>query len=142
MTDHEISMSPEQTEQIGRRLAETCRGHVLLLIGELGAGKTALIRGLARALGYSGNVTSPTFAIVNDYRADGQTVLYHFDIYRLDEDGLFDLGWDDYLATGVTIAVEWADNAPALMPADAIRIELDGCGDEPRTITVTLPETR
>ncbi len=140
MTRREISTSPEQTEELGRQLAETCRGRVLLLNGGLGAGKTALIRGLARALGYAGNVTSPTFAIVNDYRADGQTVLYHFDIYRLDEDGLFDLGWDDYLATGVTVAVEWADNATELMPPDAIRIELDGCGDEPRTITVTTPE--
>lgn len=141
MTKREISTSPEQTEEIGRRLAEPCRGRVLLLNGGLGAGKTALIRGLARALGYAGSVTSPTFAIVNDYRADGQTVLYHFDIYRLDEDGLFDLGWDDYLATGVTIAVEWADNAPELMPPDAIRIELDGSGDEPRTIAVTMPES-
>lgn len=137
MTYREISTSPEQTEAIGRRLAETCRGRVVTLNGGLGAGKTALIRGLARALGYDGIVTSPTFSIVNDYRADGRTVLYHFDIYRLDEEGLIDIGWDDYLAEGATIAVEWAENAAALMPDDAVAIAISGSGEEPREIRVT-----
>ena len=99
MADTVISRSPEQTEQVGARLAGICTGgRVLALTGDLGAGKTALVRGLARALGYQGAVTSPTFAIVNDYRAGGKTVLYHFDIYRLDAGGLDDIGWDDYLA--------------------------------------------
>lgn len=137
MTYREISASPEQTEAIGQRLAETCRGRVVTLNGGLGAGKTALIRGLARALGYDGIVTSPTFSIVNDYRADGRTVLYHFDIYRLDEEGLIDIGWDDYLAEGATIAVEWAENASALMPDDAVSITISGSGEEPREIQVT-----
>lgn len=137
MTYREISTSPKQTEAIGRRLAETCRGRVVTLNGGLGAGKTALIRGLAHALGYDGIVTSPTFSIVNDYRADGRTVLYHFDIYRLDEEGLIDIGWDDYLAEGATIAVEWAENAPALMPDDAVVIAIRGSGEEPREILVT-----
>ena len=137
MTYREISASPEQTEAIGQRLAETCRGRFVTLNGGLGAGKTALIRGLARALGYDGIVTSPTFSIVNDYRADGRTVLYHFDIYRLDEEGLIDIGWDDYLAEGATIAVEWAENASALMPDDAVSIAISGSGEEPREIQVT-----
>ena len=109
------------------------------LYGDLGAGKTALIRGIARALGYEGNVTSPTFAIVNDYRAGGRTVLYHMDIYRLDADGLDDIGWEDYLAAGVPIAVEWAENAEELMPADAIRVHISGSGEEPRMISVNIP---
>ncbi len=135
-----ISHSPQETEDIGVKLAESCSGgRVISLVGDLGAGKTALIRGIARALGYEGNVTSPTFAIVNDYRADGRTVLYHMDIYRLDADGLDDIGWEDYLAAGVPIAVEWAENAEELMPADAIRVHISGSGEEPRMISVNIP---
>ena len=127
----EISHSPQETEQIGMRLAEACTGgRVIALVGDLGAGKTALIRGIARALGYTGNVTSPTFAIVNDYRAGGKTVLYHMDIYRIDADGLDDIGWEDYLASDAPIAVEWAENAEELMPADTIR-----CGQIPSIST-------
>ena len=140
MADTVISRSPEQTEQVGARLAEICAGgRVLALTGDLGAGKTALVRGLARALGYQGAVTSPTFAIVNDYRAGGKTVLYHFDIYRLDAGGLDDIGWDDYLAEGVPVAVEWAENAAALLPDDAVRVHMSGSGEEPREISITGP---
>lgn len=140
MADTVISRSPEQTEQVGARLAEICTGgRVLALTGDLGAGKTALVRGLARALGYQGAVTSPTFAIVNDYRAGGKTVLYHFDIYRLDAGGLDDIGWDDYLAEGVPVAVEWAENAAALLPDDAVRVYMSGSGEEPREISITVP---
>ena len=140
MTYTVISRSPEQTERVGSSLAAACRGgRVLALSGGLGAGKTAFIRGLARALGYTGAVTSPTFSIVNEYRQDGRAVLYHFDIYRLDADGLDDIGWDDYLAEGVPVAVEWAENAAALLSEDAVRVHMSGSGGEPREITVTIP---
>ena len=131
------SRSPEETERVGEDLAARFRGRVLAITGDLGAGKTALIRGLARGLGYTGQVTSPTFAIVNDYRVGGVTVLYHFDIYRLDADGLYDIGWDDYLAGNVTTAVEWAENAEELMPGDAVRVHLTGSGDDVREIRLT-----
>ena len=102
-----------------------------------GAGKTALVRGLARALGYQGAVTSPTFAIVNDYRAGGKTVLYNFDIYRLDAGGLDDIGWDDYLARGGVCAVEWSENVEDALQ-DAIRVTIEKDADEPDARHITI----
>ena len=101
-----LSHSPEETERIGEMLGRQLHsGTVLALRGGLGMGKTAFTRGLARGLGCTGRVTSPTFTIVNEY--DGTTPLFHFDMYRLDsEDDLFDIGWDDYLARGGVCAVE------------------------------------
>ena len=103
-----LSHSPEETEHIGEMLGRQLHGGtVLALRGGLGMGKTAFTRGLARGLGYTGRVTSPTFTIVNEY--DGATPLFHFDMYRLDsEDDLFDIGWDDYLTRGGVCAVEWS----------------------------------
>lgn len=135
-----VSHSPEQTESVGEALAaELLAGGapiVVALYGGLGAGKTAFVRGFARGLGYSGRVQSPTFAIVNEYRSGGRTILCHFDVYRLTADGLADIGWDDYLASGVPIAVEWADNAEAELPLGCVRVAISGSGDEPRVITI------
>ncbi len=103
------SHSEQETEALGRRLAQTLRpGDVIALDGDLGAGKTAFTRGLAAGLGYPGRVTSPTFTIVNEYDG-GRLSLFHFDLYRLTSpEELFDIGWEDYLDRGGVCCVEWS----------------------------------
>ncbi len=101
--------SEQETEALAEKLGRSLRaGEVLALDGDLGAGKTAFTRGLARGLGYPGRVQSPTFTIVNEYLG-GRLPLFHFDLYRLSSpDELFDIGWEDYLDRGGVCCVEWA----------------------------------
>ena len=105
-----ISNSPAETEALGEALAaRLTAGTVVAFTGDLGAGKTAFTRGLARGLGVPDRVTSPTFTIVNEYEG-GRLPLFHFDMYRLgSSDELFDIGWEDYLARGGVCAVEWSE---------------------------------
>lgn len=131
--------SPSETEALGAALAKQLRpGDVLAFCGDLGAGKTAFTRGLARGLGITAPVTSPTFTIVNEY-LHGRLPLFHFDLYRLpNADAVYDIGWDDYLDRGGVCAVEWSENAPQLM-VNAIKIVIrrtEG-GDDCREITIT-----
>lgn len=138
-----LSHSPEETERIGEMLGRQLHGGtVLALRGGLGMGKTAFTRGLARGLGCTGRVTSPTFTIVNEY--DGTTPLFHFDMYRLDsEDDLFDIGWDDYLARGGVCAVEWSERVTDALPEDTLWVDIArGSGENDRIITITGGETR
>ena len=131
-----ITKSPEQTELLGKKLAELLRpGDVIAYYGDLGAGKTAFTRGLAAGLGIREAVTSPTYTIVNEYLS-GRMPLFHFDMYRLSSsDELFDIGWEDYLARGGVCAVEWSENvADAMQGAISVRIGRDS--DEQRTITI------
>ena len=113
-----ITHSPEQTEQAGADFAKTLKpGDVVTLDGDLGAGKTAFARGVLRGLGYPGRVTSPTFAIANEYSAPDGTVV-HFDLYRiLDEEALFELGFEEYLDGTRILLIEWSENAGGLLPA-------------------------
>ena len=99
-------------------------------------GKTAFTRGLARGLGYTGRVTSPTFTIVNEYLGD--MPLFHFDMYRLGSaDELFDIGWEDYLARGGVCAVEWSENVADALPEDTVFVEIaPGEGENDRIITI------
>lgn len=131
--------SPEQTEALGQRLGESLSGgSVVAFRGGLGMGKTAFTRGLARGLGYTGRVTSPTFTIVNEYR--GNIPLFHFDMYRLDSaDALFDIGWEDYLDRGGVCAVEWSENVADAMPEGTVYVTVERApgGENARTITVT-----
>ena len=131
-----ITTSPEQTEALGERLGERLHGgEVIAFRGELGAGKTAFTRGLARGLGISVRVTSPTYTIVNEY-GGGRLPLFHFDMYRLhDADDLFDIGWEDYLERGGVCAVEWSENVAEAMDG-AITVTLEKCADDTRCITV------
>ena len=125
------------TVALGRKLAPLLApGMVVLLDGDLGAGKTAFTRGLAAGLGCKGRVTSPTFTIVNEY--DGPTPLFHFDMYRLgSEDELFDIGWEDYLERGGVCVVEWSENVADALPSDAIIVSIArGEKDNERIITV------
>ena len=116
--------SADETQALGQKLASRLApGDVIAYFGDLGAGKTAFTRGLARGLGCRGRVTSPTFTIVNEY--DGPTPLFHFDMYRLaDADALFDIGWEDYLDRGGVCAVEWSENVREALPPDAITVTI------------------
>lgn len=134
-----VSATPEETEAAGARLAvQLAAGDVVALTGELGAGKTRFTQGLARALGVTGRVVSPTFVLVNEYR--GRLAVHHVDAYRTGSlTELLDLGLEEmFSGDGVTV-VEWADKLTPLLPPHAIHVHIEGVGDEPRTITVTRP---
>ena len=130
-----LTHGPEETEALGEKLAgKLCPGDVIAYYGDLGAGKTAFTRGLARGLGIEAPVTSPTFTIVNEY--SGPTPLFHFDMYRLeDEEALFDIGWEDYLERGGVCAVEWSENVEEALEG-AIRVRICRLNDTDREITV------
>ena len=133
-----VTNSEEETEALGARLAEQLGpGAVVAFTGDLGAGKTAFTRGLARGLGIPDRVTSPTFTIVNEYEG-GRLPLFHFDMYRLaSSDELFDIGWEDYLARGGVCAVEWSENVAEAIEDDAIRVSIvRGDGDDDRVIDI------
>ena len=119
-----LSHSPEETEQLGEQLGRTLRpGSVVAYRGDLGMGKTAFTRGLARGLGCTCRVTSPTFTIVNEY--SGALPLFHFDMYRLDSsDELFDIGWEDYLSRGGVCAVEWSERVEDALPDDTLWVSI------------------
>ena len=136
------TQSAEETEALGARLAERLQpGDVVALTGELGAGKTCFTQGVARGLGVRGRAVSPTFVLVNEYR--GRLPVHHVDAYRTESlTELLDLGLDEMLSgDGVTI-VEWADKLEPLLPPRAIRVHIEGVGDEPRCITIRDPATR
>ena len=119
-----LSHSEQETEELGAALAGRLKaGDVVAYRGDLGAGKTAFTRGLARGLGCHGRVTSPTFTIVNEY--EGPTPLFHFDLYRLGgEEELWDIGWEDYLARNGVCAVEWSEIAPGALPENTVYVTL------------------
>ena len=133
-----VSNSEGETEDLGLRLGRRLGpGAVVAYTGDLGAGKTAFTRGLARGLDISERVTSPTFTIVNEYEG-GRLPLFHFDLYRLgSSDELFDIGWEDYLSRGGVCAVEWSENVADALEEDAIRVDLRrGESDGQRIITI------
>lgn len=133
-----VTNSEVETEALGVRLADELKaGAVIAFTGDLGAGKTAFTRGLARGLGVKSRVTSPTFTIVNEYEG-GRLPLFHFDMYRLgSSDELFDIGWEDYLNRGGVCAVEWSENVSDALEEDAISVEIcRGESDNQRIITI------
>ena len=126
----------EETEALGEALGQRLLGgEVIAYRGDLGAGKTAFTRGLARGLGISMRVTSPTYTIVNEYLG-GRLPLFHFDMYRLgSSDELFDIGWEDYLIRGGVCAVEWSENVADALE-DAITVCIEKTGENSRRITL------
>ena len=131
-----ISSNEEETvlegEKLGKMLAP---GAVVALRGELGAGKTAFTRGIAKGLGVSGSVDSPTFTIVNEY--PGDIPLFHFDMYRLaNENELFDIGWDDYLERGGVCVVEWSEKVPGAFPPETVVVNIDNPGGDTRRLEI------
>ena len=131
-----LTYSPEETEAVGAALGKILNpGAVLAYRGDLGAGKTAFTRGLARGLGYREPVTSPTYTIVNEYLG-GRLPLFHFDMYRLaSSDDLWDIGWEDYLERGGVCAVEWSENVDDAME-NAIYVTIYKTGEESRRIVI------
>ena len=132
-----ITCSPEETEKLGMVLGKVLQpGTVLAYRGDLGAGKTAFTRGIAKGLGAQESVTSPTYTIVNEYLT-GRVPLFHFDMYRLrSADDLFDIGWEDYLDRGGICAVEWSENVQEALD-DAVIVAIEKTGEESRRITIT-----
>lgn len=135
--------SPKETENLAFKLAEKIPyGKVVAMFGDLGAGKTAFTRGFTKGMGISCDVSSPTFALVNEYRSTDKT-LYHFDMYRISGwDDLYSTGYFDYLDEGASLIIEWSENIEAVLPDDCIRITIRKTDDEnERIIEVIGVET-
>ena len=131
-----ITNSPAETEFVGAALGKILKpGAILAYRGDLGAGKTAFTRGLAKGLDCTDMVTSPTYTIVNEYLS-GRLPLFHFDMYRLgSSDDLWDIGWEDYLERGGVCAVEWSENVEDALEG-AISVTIEKLGEESRRITI------
>lgn len=131
------SHSPEDTQHIGRELGKLARpGDVILLVGNLGAGKTCLTQGIAWGLDVTGYARSPSFVLMNEYQ--GRLPMYHIDLYRLENAAeIADLGLDDYLYGRGLCVVEWADRAPDLLPPQHLMIKISLLGDAERRLELT-----
>lgn len=129
--------SAEQTKKVAEGIAEKLNGgEVIAMKGDLGAGKTCFVSGLAAALGFSGEVTSPTFAIINEYLG-GRLNVYHFDMYRVTSwEDLYSTGYFEYLEAGGVVAVEWSENIEAALPEQYITVEILKNADGGREINV------
>ncbi len=135
-----LSHSPAETVEIGKQIAQSLSpGTVLALEGDLGMGKTCLTAGIAAGLGYPGDVNSPTFALVNEYRG-GRLPLFHFDMYRVDSwEDLYSTGYFDYLEQDGVLAVEWSENIAAALPDDTVTVTIRRVDDTTRVIEVKSP---
>ena len=139
-----ISSSPEETEAAGASLAEILIGspelpRFIAMYGDLGSGKTAFTRGFASVASPASAVRSPTFTIVNEYRA-GNTPVFHFDMYRIgDEDELYSIGFYDYLSKGFCLC-EWSENIEGEIPADAIYVTISRMAGDENTRSIKIEE--
>ena len=131
-----ITENEHETEKLGAEFARTLPGGtVVAMYGDLGAGKTAFVRGMARGMGLECRVSSPTFTIVNEYL--GERELIHFDMYRLsDADELFDIGWEDYLSRGAVCAVEWSEKVEDAFFGDEVVVRIEKLDDTGRKISI------
>jgi len=128
--------SPRETEEVGAAFAkELSSGAVVALYGDLGMGKTAFVRGMARGLGLDAQVSSPTFALVNEY--GGDPPLVHFDMYRVSGwEDLYSTGFFDYIDAGCILAVEWSERIEGALPPDAIKVRISATGEASRRIEI------
>ena len=136
MSEEILTQGEDETSNVGERLARTLRpGDVVLLYGELGAGKTAFVRGLARGLGADPeDVSSPTFTLIQEYA--GRIPLYHVDLYRLEPQEIPDLGLDDLMLGDGVVAIEWADRWPA-RPRASAEVTIEHRGGDARAVQIT-----
>lgn len=136
-----ISNSPDCTKKIAADLAATLNGgEVIAFYGDLGMGKTCFATGLAEGLGFKGEVSSPTFAIINEY-SGGRLDLYHFDMYRVTGwDDLYSTGYFEYMESGGVLAVEWSENIESALPDDVIRVTIKRLDETKREITISRGE--
>lgn len=120
-----ITNNVSETEDIAEKLGKSvCGNTVIAMFGDLGAGKTAFTRGFARGMGINCDVSSPTFALVNEYHGNNKS-LYHFDMYRISGwDDLYSTGYFDYLDTGACLIIEWSENIEAILPDDCIKVTI------------------
>ena len=134
------SYSENETEKIGAEFSAKLKpGTVVTMYGDLGAGKTAFVRGMAKGMGINCRVSSPTFTIVNEY--PGSPELIHFDMYRLSSaDELFDIGWEDYISRGAVCVVEWSENVSDAFWGDEIKVTIEKLGDTMRNIVIEEAE--
>lgn len=134
-----VTNSERDTELAGERFgASVPDGAVVAMYGELGSGKTAFVRGMARGMGIDCRVSSPTFTIVNEY--EGERTLIHFDMYRLGSaDELWGIGWDDYLDRGAVCAVEWSENVQDAFTGNEVTVRFEKLGADERRITIGGP---
>ena len=140
-----ISESTADTESWAGKLAGLLRsGDVLALDGDLGAGKTAFVSGVAKALGVKGQVASPTFTLLRDHEAGEKRIaLYHFDAYRISgAEEWYELGFDEYLAEGGVAAIEWAERIAKTLPPETIWINLEWLDENRRRITISWSDDR
>lgn len=131
-----ITRSPQETEEIGARLGRTMKQGVAALFGDMGAGKTVFVRGMAKGAGLSPRlVSSPTFALVQEY--GGTPLFVHFDMYRVTSwEDLYSTGFFDYLDSGALLAVEWSENIENALPESAVRVRIERLSEKERRITV------
>lgn len=139
MTKIYNTASPAETEKAGRELAEKLEGALsfVCLYGDLGAGKTAFVRGFASHFAPEAKVKSPTYSVVNEYRS-GSVAVFHFDLYRFEDDpeSLYDIGFDDYVASGHCV-FEWSEYMPkGAVPKNAVHVTIEKTGEEKRKITI------
>ena len=135
-----ITNSAKETEALGEQLAKTLDGTTVAFLGSMGMGKNCFIRGVARGMGYTGEVTSPTFSLVNEYLG-GRLNLYHFDMYRVSHwEDLYSTGFFDYLEQGGVLLVEWSENVKSAIPNDALFINIERIDDTTRKITLCKGE--
>lgn len=132
-----ITNSPEETEEVAKEFAKSLNGgEVIAYRGNLGMGKTCFTRGLAKGLRYDGYVTSPTFALINEYLG-GRLNIYHFDMYRISSwDELYSSGFFEYIEQGGIVACEWSENIENALPQNTIYVELEALGENQRKITI------
>ena len=137
-----ISDSPEETVEIGKKIASYLKaGDCVLYTGEMGAGKTHLTKGIAEYFGSTDDVTSPTFALVNEY--EGDVPIFHFDLFRINTlDDLYAIGFFDYLDAGGVLVIEWSENVLEFLPKDMIRVDIKRISDNEREITVKRGEKK
>ena len=137
MTEY-LSLSTEQTEDIATELASSLKkGDVVAMYGDLGVGKTAFVRGLAKVLAPTASVKSPTYTVVNEYKGDS-CKLFHFDVYRIaDDDDLYSIGFYDYIKRGISVC-EWSENIPWAIPDNAIKVTIERVPEDTNKRRITI----
>ena len=134
----EISFSLEQINEVAKKILAQNPKNVILFDGEMGVGKTTLIKALAKALGVEETTSSPTFSLVNEYQTASSKLLYHFDVYRLkNETEAYDMGIEDYLYSGNWCFIEWAEKIPNLIPKEHSVIKIKLASDGKRELILT-----
>ncbi|WP_298325438.1 tRNA (adenosine(37)-N6)-threonylcarbamoyltransferase complex ATPase subunit type 1 TsaE [Dokdonia sp. Asnod1-B02] len=126
-----------EIEHIAKTIISSSKSNILLFYGEMGAGKTTLVKSLAKELGVQETASSPTFSIVNEYISDNNKVLYHFDFYRLEkEEEALDLGFEEYLTQGDWIFIEWPEKITSFLPLNAQKITITTISADKRQLTL------